>query len=507
MIRKTEYYQYIDQYLNNELTGDELNAFNVELLVNSVLAEEVEFHREVQRSVQEEDIMSLRSHMESIIHEHSESDKMYAETAVRMQSDYNFGLSNEFGSFKDFFRPVGSSELNSVSHSLPRIHLFQHGVSARENIHHFYREQMEDALEDEELFSALDETIFSEIQESLQERDVAELRATLSQLADGMPDHQWSDEEIDKYLSHDLKPPEMFQFAEEMAYNESLSHDIDLHREVDYAIGESDVMELRASLNKIQGIDDSVSGRGEEIERYLSEDLGSEELILFTEELESNPGLAREVAMSREVETALEERDIMKLRSDLESLGREIVKERHRSIRMPLSKIAVASIAASLALLLSLGGILTRQSVTDDDLYGQYYQSYETTGIIRSGNATMDNTLTAALQKFNAQEYETALELFQQVIAYDSKNPVGHFYSGVSYQETGRFNKAIEEYEIVVKDKDNLFVEQSEWYIGLCYLQTQDRKKAYRQLERISRSDSYYSKKAEAIIRKLKFIE
>lgn len=505
-MRKREYYQNIDLYLDDELTGDELNAFNVELLINSGLSEEVELHREVQRSVQEIDIMNLRNRLGAIMGEQYMEDQL-SEEVVSAHMSYNFGLSNEFASLKEFFKPLGSGDLNSLSHSLPRIHLFQHGIAAKENIHHFYREQQEESVSEDELLSPSDEAIFSELREALHERDITELRANLGQIAAGMPDHQRSDEEIDRYLNHDLKPAQLLRFEEELAYNQWLSKDIDLHKEVDSALQETDVMELRASLDKIQGIEHSVTGRVEEIDRYLFDEMNAEEMSLFVEELSSNSALSSEVTMYREVDTALEERDIMKLRSNLESLGKEIVKDRQRSIRMPLSKIAIASIAASLALILSIGGIMTRQATTDTDLYGQYYQSYETTGIVRSGNATMDNTLTVALQKFNAQEYESALELFQQVIAYDSRNPVGHFYSGVSYQETGRFNKAIEEYELVIKDKDNLFVEQSEWYIGLCYLQTQDRKKAYRHLERISKSNSYYSKKADAIIRKLKFIE
>jgi hypothetical protein len=55
MMRKSEYYQHIDMYLNDELTGDELRGFNVELLINSSLAEEVELQREVQQAVQEKE--------------------------------------------------------------------------------------------------------------------------------------------------------------------------------------------------------------------------------------------------------------------------------------------------------------------------------------------------------------------------------------------------------------------------------------------------------------------
>jgi len=77
----------------------------------------------------------------------------------------------------------------------------------------------------------------------------------------------------------------------------------------------------------------------------------------------------------------------------------------------------------------------------------------------------------------------------------------------MSLQETGKFKKAIASYQTVVKDKDNLFVEQAEWYIGLCYLQTENRKKAFKQFEQIANSQSYYSEKATAVLRKIKYFE
>jgi Tfp pilus assembly protein PilF len=112
-----------------------------------------------------------------------------------------------------------------------------------------------------------------------------------------------------------------------------------------------------------------------------------------------------------------------------------------------------------------------------------------------------------ALQKFDSQDYEAALRLLQDVVSRDDDNMVGHFYSGVSFQETGKYQNAIREYETVIIDKDNLFVEQANWYIGLCYLQTNENKKAYRQFKKIAQYDGFYQLKAQAILRKMKSTE
>ncbi|MDP3914552.1 MAG: hypothetical protein Q8R96_12540, partial [Bacteroidota bacterium] len=62
----------------------------------------------------------------------------------------------------------------------------------------------------------------------------------------------------------------------------------------------------------------------------------------------------------------------------------------------------------------------------------------------------------------------------------------------------------IKEYEAVVTNKDNLFVEQADWYIGLCYLQTNENKKAIKQFKKIANTHGFYQQKALAILRKMK---
>jgi hypothetical protein len=84
---------------------------------------------------------------------------------------------------------------------------------------------------------------------------------------------------------------------------------------------------------------------------------------------------------------------------------------------------------------------------------------------------------------------------------------VGHFYSGVALQETGKYQNAIKEYNTVKINKDNLFVEQADWYIGLCYLQTNEDKKAFNQFSEIAKNSGFYKQKAQAILRKMKYSE
>jgi tetratricopeptide (TPR) repeat protein len=168
--------------------------------------------------------------------------------------------------------------------------------------------------------------------------------------------------------------------------------------------------------------------------------------------------------------------------------------------------VVISTVAAAIILLLGITGLLSKQ-MSQGEIYQKFYTKYETSGIVRSANLTANQTLTEALQKFDNQEYQAALNLFSQVIDNDQNNMVGHFYSGIALQETGKYKNAIKEFETVTIDKDNLFTEQAEWYMALCFLQTNENKKAYKQFKKIAEKEGFYQQKAKAILRKSKHSE
>jgi hypothetical protein len=55
----------------------------------------------------------------------------------------------------------------------------------------------------------------------------------------------------------------------------------------------------------------------------------------------------------------------------------------------------------------------------------------------------------------------------------------------------------------IIDNKDNLFVDQAEWNLGLCYLRSGKAMKAENLFVRISRGNTVYKKNANQILRKL----
>lgn len=504
MIRKSEYFELTDSYLDNELSQSEVRDFEIHLEIDSELADELALHLDVKQAITENDVISLRENMNKIVHNQSQNE------LAGIFNSFSFGLSEEFSSYKNLGNQP-STDLKNIAHSFPKIHLYQHQVASKETIHQFYKEQLNsDSLADDESLSPYEEDLFIEVQNALEENDILDLRANLSQIAQGMPAHQYSVEEIDSYVYNQMEADIRTLFENELMTNPALAQDLQLIKDLELACGETDIINLRASLNEIQKAEFHSTSRIEEIEGYIYNELSEDEMASFEAELSSNQGLSQEIELIRNIDLALKENEVMQLRSNLQNIAAKITAEKQTEQsffnRFKARKVIVSSIAASLILLLGITGLLTRQT-SQDKVYQKFYAAYQPSGISRSARLSANQTLAAAMQKFEDKEYNTALDLLNQVTYANQNNTVAHFYTGATLQETGRYQDAINEYQIVIDDKDNLFTEQAQWYIGLCYLQNNENKKAFKQFKNIADNQGFYQIKAQAILHKMKQTE
>lgn len=241
----------------------------------------------------------------------------------------------------------------------------------------------------------------------------------------------------------------------------------------------------------------------EKIEGFLDSDLTGDELLEFEKELLEDPDLSMEVDLHREIDMAIQEEDIMDLRSKLEAIEPPKSEKKRRGI-LYMGKWHLA--AASLILFIGLGSILNLlngNSFSNEELYSMYYKPYNVVITTRGVEANTDKILVDALKCYESKDYRTAISLFQEVLEKDSLNVTGNFYSGISNIEIEKFNDANKNFSRIIKHKNNLFIEQSEWYLGFCYLMTNNEEKALKQFQEIAQSNSFYKDKAQEILNKL----
>ena len=251
---------------------------------------------------------------------------------------------------------------------------------------------------------------------------------------------------------------------------------------------------------------EKMSKYDEFIQPFLDGELSREELDWFSKELSSNAVLAEDIRLYREVDNAIREQDVMELRDQLDvihnSIGDPSVAPTKQSrYRRVLSYGAIAS----LAIFLSLGVLLKVQhnKLTNDQIHQAHFQDYDLDLFYR-GDDEADKTLHDAASAYEAKDYLTAIPYFEELLGLNPNDMQTRLGLGISYLKRKDIPKAKGNFQTIINQGDNMYIEPAEWYLGHCYLETGQNLVARNHFKKIAKSDSYYKKQAKTVLRKIK---
>lgn len=242
------------------------------------------------------------------------------------------------------------------------------------------------------------------------------------------------------------------------------------------------------------------------IDRYLDNDLLGPELNWFEKELDSNSELQAELRLQKELNDALGQGDILDLREKLNVIHEMVDPEPERKrIKRTLSGNWAGIAAASVVILVAIGFLLSNfinPVQTAEELFDQHYEPYIVPTNYRSV-AEINIVFHKALVEYGNQDYQKALQLFEKVLVEDESRMDVTLLTGISNLEIENYYKANNSFQKVINHNDNLFIEQAEWYLALCYLKTGEQEKAHLQFGKIITDNSLYKEEAEDILNKL----
>jgi tetratricopeptide (TPR) repeat protein len=395
--------------------------------------------------------------------------------------------------------------ISGVDNFLQKIHLKNHSIASKETIHEMYRTEEEFLKKETNMLSSEDEILMDEVQKAIEEQDVLALRANLQFIAKNTSAHSYSFEELEQYVEGDLDETLKSTINQELLINSNLKEDLTLLEEIDKAIIEKDIIQLRSDIAAICENEVSHSRSIAEIEEYISNDLEETSRDEFEEEMLSNPGLMKDVKFFKEVNEAIGEKDVMSFRNELHKINdAEINDEAQKRGVAPRLQKTIWIAAASIILLMGLNITFREHSFSNVQLYNQFYQPFDTNiGVSRSASMLKDNLVNKAMLKLNEKDFSSALHLFSNELKTDPDNVICNYYTGAIQQMKGNYEEAINAFNNVIKQADNLFIEQSQWNIGLCYLGRNENEKAIKQFRRIVEQQGYYQKQAEKLLKKL----
>ena len=500
MTPKTEFFNRIEDYYQEQLSKEHKLEFEKELAQNAALNDELNFQTDIRNSILEKDIISLRGKLAKVV----------IQTPDKSISTDSFDLLTDFSDFEGINETLTPEELINFYDSLPKVHVYRHQTSSNENIHHFYKSQKEDhdLVSDNDFgeeVDFVDDFDLEGLEEAILEKDILEFRQILRQVAKAF-EPQFSIEQIDSYLNGELPEKALSEFEKDLSMSRSLQQEVQLLSEVNAAISESDVMNLRKKLSAIVQAETSWQVSERSIEDFVDGLLAGSELDEFRSELRDNKDLLAEVNLRRQINELLAENDILDLQKELHMAKKQTQSQKVRML-MPETKLQQPKFwrnsVAIIVLLLGIAGVLGNGIASVDSLYESYYDS-PSWSPERSVSSDMSYLQQANLA-FTGGDFNQVIHILETVPANVAKNPVFQFYQAASLQNLGKYTEAISGYNRIIVNNDNLFIEEAEWYRSLCYLKMGNKWEARQQLLAVINRKGYFADDAKTILRRLRY--
>jgi len=498
MTPKAEFFGRIEDYCLNLLDAKEKKEFERELATNEELREEVKLHKDIQDAVLELDVLDLKGTLEEI----------HQENLVENPSNGSFALLEELTEIEELKDELTFEELINSFESLPKVHVYQHEKTSNENVHRFYEEQRNgsDAGELEEELNGFDMEGLEGLEEAVLETDILNLRDTLQQVAKSV-EPQYSAEEIDEYLNGEMGDEILAEFEAELKQNSALLDEVGLHKDIEIALEETDIMKLRDEMKNIIATETSWNVSEKSIEDFIDGMLEEDLLEEFSAELKENTDLMAEVALREQINKAIGEKDVQTLRAGLANARKSSEENEVKSIVMPRFDLHSTRFwrnsVAMIIVLVGLIGVLNTGMQSIDKTYNNYFEN-PTWASERSATTVHDGIQTARIA-YQQENFENAINILESTSVADNEAFVKNFYLALSNQNLENWDNAIADYTKVIDHGNNLFVEEAEWYRSLCYLKLNQKAKAKQELLAVIDRKGHYEKDAKAVLRKLRY--
>ena len=174
-------------------------------------------------------------------------------------------------------------------------------------------------------------------------------------------------------------------------------------------------------------------------------------------------------------------------------LAEEGVHRKEKSIRIVYLRKTLA-IAASFLLVIAAGWFLFAGGQDEALLLANQYleQPFRLNEGNNRGDDTVEKNRGKALEAYDNQHYESALEYLLDIEAQGSTKASDYFQMGLClmYQQKPNFNEAIKAFNKTRKMDTTLYHDEIDWFLSLCYLKIGDKKEAINYLIKIKTSPS-----------------
>ncbi len=238
------------------------------------------------------------------------------------------------------------------------------------------------------------------------------------------------------------------------------------------------------------------------IDKYIIGKLEDTELWEFKINLEHDAELVREVELRKEIYSAISNEKKMDLMKTLNSIK---TSQQKRQFRINIYSRQVQALAASIIVLMMIGAgflnnYLENRNLSNYNVYTEYFVDEGSLLSTRSNAETSNALVKSGIKLYNDEKFQQAISLFES----NPENLIARLYTGFSYMNLEQFEMAENQFNYILNQSDNIFIDQAQWNLGLSYLAGNKIEQAGTIFAKIASENGAYNDQATDIIKELK---
>jgi len=244
----------------------------------------------------------------------------------------------------------------------------------------------------------------------------------------------------------------------------------------------------------------------DDIERFFSGTMGQDEIAEFEKRRSIDKEFEKEIILYTQAKELVQTGARKRLKQHLDNLGqKEFANAMVESyVRFSLMKKYWYAIAASILIIIGVSyytyqNILAKKSPpTLARLFDVYYEVPKADLVMTRGEhpeETFSSVWNSAIKMYNEKHFEKAIDDFNLVLQSSkfSHASVANFYLGICYLTINLPDSAISHFTLV--SPASSLSQDASWYLGLSYLKAGNLEKSTGAFEKISELPKHYKKK------------
>ena len=213
----------------------------------------------------------------------------------------------------------------------------------------------------------------------------------------------------------------------------------------------------------------------EEFERILLEQMDSKEKEEFNNKLNRNPVLKEQFDAFKELFLAIEEEGLRNLMDLFHDSHKEKSGAKHKSYWYP--------IAASIALLLSLGIWFFNKQSPNEKLFQSYFTVDPGLPTVMGNN---DNyAFYEAMVNYKQGNYDMAITKWEKQLLTNQDSDTLNYFLGSAYLAKGNTDKAIDFFKTTLNSSASVFSKEAHYYLALGLLKNNNTEEAIKHLKMV----------------------